>query len=81
MSIAKRSILVLGASGLIGRFIADDLRACGFDVTGVARRFSPGQKDPGSHDKLPIMSRDAAYNLVARNRYRVFGKIRRVLHG
>ncbi len=60
MSIAKRNILVLGASGLIGRFITDDLRARSFDVTGVARHFSPGQKDPDSDCELPIMSIDAA---------------------
>jgi uncharacterized protein YbjT (DUF2867 family) len=39
----SRKILVLGASGLIGRFVTDDLRARGFLVTGVARRFSPSQ--------------------------------------
>ncbi len=60
MSTAKRNIVVLGASGLIGRFITDNLRARGFDVNGVARRFSPGQKDPVSDHELPIMSLDAA---------------------
>ena len=34
---ADRNILVLGASGLIGRFLTDDLRARGFRVIGVAR--------------------------------------------
>ena len=29
-----RNILVLGASGLIGRFVTDDLRARGFRVVG-----------------------------------------------
>lgn len=60
MSIVKRNILVLGASGLIGRFVADDLRTRGFDVAGVARRFSPGQKDLVSDHELPVMSLDAA---------------------
>ena len=35
---ASRKILVLGASGLIGRFVTDDLRARGFQVVGVARQ-------------------------------------------
>ncbi|MGY4628580.1 nucleoside-diphosphate-sugar epimerase [Bradyrhizobium sp. USDA 4486] len=34
---SERTILVLGASGLIGRFVTDDLRARGFRVVGVAR--------------------------------------------
>ena len=38
------NILVLGASGLIGRFVTDDLRARGFHVIGIARRFPPSQK-------------------------------------
>jgi uncharacterized protein YbjT (DUF2867 family) len=32
-----RKILVLGASGLIGRFVTDDLRARDFHVVGIAR--------------------------------------------
>jgi len=59
MSAGKR-ILVLGASGLIGRFVADDLRARDFDVVGVARRYSPGQKNLGLDHELPIISLDAA---------------------
>lgn len=55
-----RRILVLGASGLIGRFVTDDLRARGFDVLGVARRYSPGQKNSGLDHDLPIMSLDVA---------------------
>jgi nucleoside-diphosphate-sugar epimerase len=39
-----RKILVFGASGLIGRFVTDDLRARGFQVIGVARKFSASQK-------------------------------------
>ena len=35
---ATRRILVLGASGLIGRFVTDDLRKRGFATVGVARR-------------------------------------------
>ncbi|MEW6641295.1 MAG: SDR family oxidoreductase [Pseudomonadota bacterium] len=51
-----RNILVLGASGLIGRFVTDDLRARGFNVTGIARRFAPGQADASSDHELPILS-------------------------
>ena len=39
-----RKILVLGASGLIGRFVTDDLRIRGFHTFGVARHFEPSQK-------------------------------------
>lgn len=58
----QRTILVLGASGLIGRFVTDDLRARGFRVVGVARSLSPAQTmsaliafssevDPGSREE------------------------------
>jgi uncharacterized protein YbjT (DUF2867 family) len=53
-----RKILVLGASGLIGRFITDDLRARGFDVVGIARRFSPSQRVNKLDLELPILSMD-----------------------
>jgi uncharacterized protein YbjT (DUF2867 family) len=58
--IAARKILVLGASGLIGRFITDDLRLRGFQAIGVARHFEPSQKTSGSDLELPIMSMNAA---------------------
>jgi uncharacterized protein YbjT (DUF2867 family) len=52
----KRKILVLGASGLIGRFVTDDLRARGFEVLGVARRLVASQRS-GPHDhEWPLMS-------------------------
>nr|MBA2402676.1 NAD(P)H-binding protein [Bradyrhizobium sp.] len=60
MSVETRRILVLGASGLIGRFITDDLRLQGFGAIGVARHFSPSQKTSASDLELPIMSMDAA---------------------
>jgi uncharacterized protein YbjT (DUF2867 family) len=54
-----RKILVLGASGLIGRYVTDDLRMRGFRVVGVARRFSPSPK-PGAPDlELPVLSMDS----------------------
>src|SRR5258708_14424796 len=55
-----RKILVLGASGLIGRFVTDDLRARGLQVVGIARRFSPSQKASALDLELPVMSMDAA---------------------
>ncbi|CAN7657086.1 SDR family oxidoreductase [Bradyrhizobium sp. LjRoot220] len=62
--VAPRKILVLGASGLLGRFITDDLRLRGFTVIGVARHFEPSQKISAFDLELPIMSMDAA--LLAR---------------
>lgn len=57
MSEAKAcNILVLGASGLIGRFVADDLRARGFCVTGIARKFSAGQRMSAQDIELPLLS-------------------------
>ncbi|MBR1223427.1 MULTISPECIES: SDR family oxidoreductase [unclassified Bradyrhizobium] len=58
--VATRKILVLGASGLIGRYITDDLRLQGFQAVGVARHFEPSQKTGASDLELPIMSMDAA---------------------
>ena len=55
-----RKILLLGASGLIGRFVTDDLRARGFHVVGVARRLSRSQKTGALDLELPVMSMDAA---------------------
>ena len=56
----SRKILVLGASGLIGRFVTDDLRARGFDVVGIARRFSPSQQAAALDLEMPVMSMDTA---------------------
>ncbi len=54
------NILVLGASGLIGRYITDDLRARGFHVIGIARRFPPSQS-PGALDlETPLLSMEQA---------------------
>jgi uncharacterized protein YbjT (DUF2867 family) len=54
-----RKILVLGASGLIGRFVTDDLRARGFPVVGVARKLSASQKGGALDLELPVMSMEA----------------------
>ncbi|QPF91997.1 SDR family oxidoreductase [Bradyrhizobium commune] len=57
---SERIILVLGASGLIGRFVTDDLRARGFRVVGVARSLSPAQRMSALDIELPVLSLDAA---------------------
>jgi uncharacterized protein YbjT (DUF2867 family) len=61
------NILVLGASGLIGRFVTDDLRARGFQVIGIARRFSSSQQTSALDLELPLLSmdRDALARLLA----------------
>ena len=55
-----RKILVLGASGLIGRFVTDDLRVRGFQAIGVARHFAPSQRTSAFDLELPVMSMDAS---------------------
>jgi uncharacterized protein YbjT (DUF2867 family) len=55
-----RKILVLGASGLIGRFVTDDLRARGFHVIGIARRFASSQKQNPLDLEMPVVSMDSA---------------------
>ncbi|GLR91466.1 SDR family oxidoreductase [Bradyrhizobium iriomotense] len=60
MSEPVRNILLLGASGLIGRFVTDDLRARGFRVIGVARSMSPAQKMSALDIELPILLLDGA---------------------
>ena len=52
----SRKILVLGASGLIGGFVTDDLRLRGFSVIGVARKFSAAQKTHALDLELPVMA-------------------------
>jgi uncharacterized protein YbjT (DUF2867 family) len=55
-----RKILVLGASGLIGRFVTDDLRARGFQVVGIARRFASSQKQNPLDLEMPVVAMDSA---------------------
>ncbi|WP_027573071.1 SDR family oxidoreductase [Bradyrhizobium sp. WSM1743] len=57
---SERTILVLGASGLIGRFVTDDLRAQGFRVVGVARSLSPAQTMSALDIELPMLILDTA---------------------
>jgi uncharacterized protein YbjT (DUF2867 family) len=60
MDSTSRKILILGASGLIGRFVTDDLRTRGFQAIGVARHLAPSQKTSAFDLELPVMSMDAA---------------------
>jgi uncharacterized protein YbjT (DUF2867 family) len=53
-------VLLLGASGLIGRFVTDDLRARGFRVIGVARKFSASQKINAFDLEMPLLAMDTA---------------------
>ncbi len=55
-----KKILVLGASGLIGQFVTDDLRRRGFHVTGLARQFPASQRADTLDLEMPIMPMDAA---------------------
>ena len=58
--VTARKILVFGASGLIGRFVTDDLRARGFHVIGVARKFSASQRANAFDLEMPILSMEQA---------------------
>lgn len=57
---ASHNILVLGASGLIGRYVTDDLRARGFRAIGIARHFTAAQKMSAADLELPVMAMDVA---------------------
>jgi len=52
-------VLVLGASGLIGRFVTDDLRARGFQAIGIARRYASSQKTSSLDLEMPLLSMDS----------------------
>jgi uncharacterized protein YbjT (DUF2867 family) len=56
MSGSPRKILVLGASGLIGRFVTDDLRARGCETIGVARAFAASQRSSALDLEMSVMS-------------------------
>ena len=56
MTDTPRKILVLGASGLIGRYLTDDLRLRGFETVGVARNLSPAQRLNALDLDVPVMS-------------------------
>jgi uncharacterized protein YbjT (DUF2867 family) len=54
------NILLLGASGLIGRFVTDDLRARGFNAIGVARKYAASQRLSASDLEMPILGTGTA---------------------
>jgi uncharacterized protein YbjT (DUF2867 family) len=56
MNNSSRKILVLGASGLIGRYVTDDLRVRGFEVIGIARNFVASQRSSALDLEMPVMS-------------------------
>jgi len=59
----KSRVLVIGASGLIGHFIAVDLARRGYGVSAVARSFEPAQKFSLSEStviELPVVEFDTA---------------------
>jgi len=60
MTQSSRNILVLGASGLIGRYVTDDLRIRGFETIGVARNFSTSQRLNALDLEMPILSMASA---------------------
>jgi uncharacterized protein YbjT (DUF2867 family) len=60
MNEAGRKILVLGASGLIGRYLTDDLRVRGFETVGVARHFSASQRSNALDLEMPVMAMASA---------------------
>jgi len=50
------NILLLGASGLIGRLVTDDLRARGLSLTGIARSYAASQRQGASDLEIPILA-------------------------
>ena len=56
MSNLSRKILVLGASGLIGRYLTDDLRLRGITAIGIARSFATSQRTHALDLELPVMA-------------------------
>jgi uncharacterized protein YbjT (DUF2867 family) len=55
-----KKVLVLGASGLIGRFVTDDLRSRGLQAVGVARSYSASQKTGALDLELPLLALDSS---------------------
>jgi uncharacterized protein YbjT (DUF2867 family) len=55
-----RKVLVLGASGLIGRFLTEGLRQRGFGVVAVARKFAASQGSNALDLEMPPLAMDSA---------------------
>jgi uncharacterized protein YbjT (DUF2867 family) len=53
------NILVLGASGLIGHFLTQDLRKRGFGVVAVARQFDAAQVAHALDLQIPLLAMDS----------------------
>jgi uncharacterized protein YbjT (DUF2867 family) len=69
MSGTQKRILVLGASGLIGRYVTDDLRIRGFETIGVARNLSAAQRATAFDLDMPVMAMaSAALSRLLRDR-------------
>jgi uncharacterized protein YbjT (DUF2867 family) len=60
METIASKLLVLGASGLIGKSVTDDLRTRGFEVVGVARKLPASQKSSALDLEMPLLSMDPA---------------------
>jgi len=58
-------VLLLGASGLIGRVMTDDLRARSFHVVGIARKFSASQRINAFDLEMPVLEMDASISFPA----------------
>jgi uncharacterized protein YbjT (DUF2867 family) len=57
---ATPNILVLGASGLIGHFLTQDLRKQGFVVVAVARKFTAAQASHAVDLEMPVLMMDSS---------------------
>jgi NAD(P)-dependent dehydrogenase (short-subunit alcohol dehydrogenase family) len=55
-----KKVLVLGASGLIGRFVTDELRSRGLQAVGVARSYSASQRIGAFDLELPLLALDSS---------------------
>jgi uncharacterized protein YbjT (DUF2867 family) len=55
-----KKVLVLGASGLIGRFVTDELRSRGLQAVGVARSYSASQRTGAFDLELPLLALDSS---------------------
>ena len=56
---ASCKILILGASGLIGHFLTEDLRKRGFGVVAVARKFATAKVSQPLDLEMPMLTMDS----------------------
>ena len=57
---SRKIILVLGASGLIGRHVTDDLRIRGFETIGIARSLTASRRLSALDLEMPVLSMPSA---------------------